>query len=687
MFRSRKKKEGAAAPAPEMNDEENFLWLEEVVGDAALNWVRAQNKRTEHTLEGDQRFGEFFNAAAAILNDPARIPAPSLFRNTVRNFWQDEAHERGLWREAALNDYLGGAPDWRVILDVDALAAAEERNWVFAGATTQAPQNDRAIVALSPGGSDAAVRREFEISEGRFVEDGFSFPEAKGAVAWRDVDAVYAAIADAEETTTTSGYPRTVRLVARGQALNEGAVVFEGQSCDIGVWPATVHNDGANYTFVTRAVTFFEAEHFLLDESGAPRKLPLPLRSEVEGVVKGRVVATIQEDWRYGGRTFEAGDVVALSGPDWNASLVFRPGAKQAVGALAATQGALLLEVLDNVVGGVLKLTPDGDKWRAEKLSLPGRGSVSLGSVNAYGEDFFLYFDSPSTPSTLYYIDRNGARQEARKTPTFFDAERVVVEQHEARSRDGEMIPYFVIGRKDVVSRGGAPTIQYGYGGFEVPVTPGYAGVTGKLWLEAGGVYVIANIRGGGEFGPRWHEAARGRNRQRSFDDFFAVSADIIASGLTSPEKLGAYGASNGGLLMGVALTQRPDLYRALAIGVPLLDMLRYTKLLAGASWIGEYGDPDDAEDRAALAAYSPFHNIETDRRYPEPFFFTSTKDDRVHPGHARKLAARMGALGHPFLYYENVEGGHSAAANRRQEAYRSALQYVYFHRKLFDGK
>jgi len=366
---------------------------------------------------------------------------------------------------------------------------------------------------------------------------------------------------------------------------------------------------------------------------------------------------------------------------------IFSPNGRQSVGGLAVGRSAIYIEVLDNVVGTVKKLTQKNNEWYANDVELPGKGAASIVSVNAYGDDAFFMFDSPVMPSTLFYIDRKDSRNKIRQSPAFFDSTSMLVEQHTARSRDGTDVPYFLIGKKDVISKGGAPVIQYGYGGFEVPVTPGYSGVLGKVWLEAGGLYVIANIRGGGEFGPTWHQAATREHRQRSFDDFFAVSGDLIASGVTNAEKLGAYGASNGGLLMGVALTQRPDLYRALAIGVPLLDMLRFHKLLAGASWVDEYGDPEVAEERSVLAQYSPYQQLKGDRRYPEPFFFTSTKDDRVHPGHARKMAAKMREFGHDLFYYENIEGGHGAAANRQQEAYRSALQYAYFFRKLFDQK
>lgn len=670
-----------------VDGEDPFAWLEEIEGDGPLRWVRAENKRTQHTLEGDARFKTLYGEAFSILNATDRIAMPSLFRNTVRNFWQDTHNVRGVWRQMPLDDYLGGSDQWRTIIDFDALAEKEGENWVFGGVCALAPEHDLVMVKVSRGGSDAAVTREFSISQGAFVENGFDVPEAKGSTAWRDADALFVASADGPNSTTQSGYPRTVRLLLRGQDLSQARTIFEGQATDIGISPATIVRDGKTYTFITRAVTFFESEHFLLDDAGEPQKLPLPMKSEIQTVFNQQVIVSLQSDWKSGDALYPSGSIIAFNIQTGKVSTLFVPSNRQSVGRIFAGRSALYIELLDNVVGTVKRFVPKKNAWQEENIELPGAGTMSVVSINAYGDDAFFTFDSPVESSTLFYVDRQKKPHQLKKSPEFFDTTKMTVEQYTARSRDGTDIPYFVIGRKDVITKGGAPVIQYGYGGFEVPITPGYSGVLGKLWLEAGGLYVIANIRGGGEFGPRWHQMARRENRQCAFEDFFAVSGDLIASGVTTADRLGAYGASNGGLLMGVALTQRPDLYRALAIGVPLLDMLRFHKLLAGASWIDEYGDPEIETDREVLARYSPYHNIKADRRYPEPFIFTSTKDDRVHPGHARKMAAKMRELGNDLFYYENIEGGHGAAANRQQEAYRAALQYVYFRRKLIDQK
>ena len=665
--------------------EDPFLWLEAVEGEKALEWVRAQNERSLEELVGDSRFEPFHKAALEIYNSEERIAAPSISGDTVRNFWQDATNVRGLWRQSTLESYLAGDPKWETLIDFDQLAEGEGENWVFKGVDYLAPDNDRCIVSLSRGGSDAVVRREFIISEKAFVEDGFVLAESKGATAWVDADTLLVGVDTGDGSMTDSGYPRVTRLLKRGQSIDDAPIIFEGDKEDVGIWPFTIVRDGETHEFITRSLTFFEREHFLLDADGKPAKLPLPTKSSIEGVLDGLIIASLQEDWRHKRKQFKSGDIVALNVQKDRAELVFSPSEKQAVGGISANENGLLVQMLDNIAGKVKRFRRSNGKWRSEDISLPGIGDVSLGSVNSYGDDFFLYFDSPTDPSTLFYFNNKAKRFEIKRSPAFFDATGVVTKQYEATSKDGTKIPYFVIGREDVIKRGGAPTIQYGYGGFEVPVTPGYSGTIGKLWYENDGVYVIANIRGGGEFGPRWHQAALKENRQRAFDDFYAVSEDLIARGLTTPEKLGAYGGSNGGLLMGAAMTQRPDLYKAQAIGVPLLDMLRYDKLLAGASWVGEYGDPDIKEEREYIIKYSPYQNLKKNADYPRVFFFTSTKDDRVHPGHARKMAAKMADMGHPFLYYENIEGGHGAAANRNQAAYRTALQYVYFTRLLSD--
>ncbi len=698
-----------AEAGPEAETDDPFLWLEEVEGERALDWVRSQNSRTLAELEGDPRYQDMLEAATAIVNEPDRIAAPQIVANRVRNFWQDATHVRGIWREASLESYLDGQPDWQTILDVDTLAEAEEENWVWEGSTCLAPEDDRCIVTLSRGGSDAAVRREFIVSERRFVDDGYVLPEMKAGIVWIDHDTVLVGGDIADDGLTTSGYPRVTRVWKRGQAVEESAIVFEGAESDVGVWPSSVRHAGGTIPYITRSMTFYTREYHQILSDGQTARLPFPEKSSIEGYIGREWILSLQENWQAGpalaaggaarlGGVFSSGDLVAVAGGvqernDGPASnlirprLIFSPGAREAIQGVRVNNDAVYVSLLDNIIGTIRRFEPGPRGWTSETLDLPGDGDVSLGSVSQVANAFFLYFDSPTVPATLYFVNAEDKRTKVKQSPAHFDAASVVMRQYEAVSADGTKVPYFVIGRESVMEAGNAPTIQYGYGGFEIPVTPGYSGTIGKLWYEKGGLYVIANIRGGGEFGPRWHQAALKENRQRAYDDFFAVSEALIRRGLTTPERLGAYGGSNGGLLMGVAMTQRPDLYEALAIGVPLLDMIRFNKLLAGASWMGEYGNPDIAEEHAYIIQYSPYQNLAEAGEYPRPYFFTSTKDDRVHPGHARKMAAKMEDYGHPFLYYENIEGGHGAAANLNQTARRLALQYIYFLRQLSDDK
>lgn len=687
-----------------------FLWLEDVDGKKSLDWVRAQNDRSLKELTQDARFKGFEESALKIVNDTNRIAAPSIVGENVRNFWQDENHVRGIWRQSTLKSYVAGTPEWTTILDLDALAKSEDENWVWEGATCLSPDQDRCVLTLSRGGSDAAVRREFIVSTQSFVEDGFNLPEMKAGMAWMGQDTMLVGGDIADDGLTDSGYPRVTRVWKRGQKVEDSIVLFEGEKTDTGIWPATIARGEQYFSYITQSHTFYERDYYMIASNGQKlARIPLPKKSSIEGYMHGTLIVSLQTDWTPVNQpevTFKSGDIVGVSvfGIDSSKdiaeaklfnTLIFSPNEKQSVQSVRVVKQSILVQLLDNIVGSVKRFDyklgeiSDGTSiqvnWVPSDVDLPGEGDVSLGSVDEQGSDFFLYFDSPVEPATLYYVNAARERIQVKQSPALFNANGVVMRQFEATSKDGTKVPYFVIGREAVMEAGNAPTIQYGYGGFEIPITPGYSALTGKLWYENDGLYVIANIRGGGEFGPRWHQAALKENRQRAFDDFFAVSEDLIAKGLTSSEKLGALGGSNGGLLMGVAMTQRPDLYNAIGIGVPLLDMKRYHTLLAGASWMGEYGNPDLPEEWAFISKYSPYQNIDKDDTYPRVYFFTSTKDDRVHPGHARKMAAKMESYEQPFLYYENIEGGHGAAANLKQAAYRQALQYTYFMRQLAD--
>ncbi|MEL6507889.1 MAG: prolyl oligopeptidase family serine peptidase, partial [Pseudomonadota bacterium] len=555
------------APA---DKEDPFLWLEDVEGERALTWVRAQNDRTLAELKNDPRFAPMEAAALNILNDDNRIAAPSIVGERVRNFWQDETHVRGIWREASLQSYVDGEPDWKTLLDLDKLAKDEDENWVWEGADCLAPDYDRCLLTLSRGGSDAAVTREFILSSGTCVEDGFNLPEMKAGAAWLGEDMVIVGGDIADDGLTASGYPKKTRVWTRGQQVEDAPVLFTGDESDVGVWPGSVARANKYFSFITRSLTFYDREYYVVSQDGSKIvQVPVPPKTTLAGYLHGTMVMTLQEDWTPAdqpGETFKSGDIVGVSiiGVDGAAGTptaklyvktIFSPTPQQSVQAVRTAQQGIFVQLLDNIVGSVKRfdygLAPTADenqlevKWTQSDVALPGQGDVSLGSVDDQGSDFFLYFDSPTEPSTLYYVNTARERVRVKQSPSFFDAEGVTMRQFEATSADGTKVPYFVIGREAIMEKGNAPIVQYGYGGFEIPITPGYAALTGKLWYENDGLYVIANIRGGGEFGPRWHQAALKENRQRAYDDFFAVSEDLIAKGLTSPEKLGALGGSN----------------------------------------------------------------------------------------------------------------------------------------------
>lgn len=666
-----------------MDDTDPYLWLEEVEGERALDWVRAQNDRTLSELEAHPLYDRLLTEARTILTSEERIPSAALRGGYAYNFWQDEDNVRGLWRRMSIKAYVNGGDEWETILNLDALAEQEDENWVYKGASCLAPDYQRCILTLSRGGSDASVRREFDIETASFVEDGFVLPEAKAGTSWLDKDRMLVAMDLGPETKTDSGYPRQVQLWTRGTPIEDAPVIFEGAKEDVGSFPFSIYSDGKYVAGVVRARTFYESDYHLLGDDGELTQLPLPAKSNFTGYVKGKIVVSLNEPWETGGKTYKTGSVVAYNPETDAVELVFEPTGRMAVEGVSSSQDTVYVTVLDNITGRLLSFTPTASSWTMAEIGLPDNGVISVSSIDQETGDMLVYYENPTTPETLFYVEEGGAPRAIKSTPDFFKTDGVVVKQYEATSSDGTQVPYFVMAKESVLEAGPAPTVQYGYGGFQVSILPQYSATSGKMWLEKGGVYVIANIRGGGEFGPKWHQAGLKTNRQRIYDDFYAVSESLIEKGITTPEQLGILGGSNGGLLMGVAMTQRPDLYNAIGIGVPLLDMLRFDQLLAGASWVGEYGSPSVPEERAFLETISPYHNLKKDVDYPRVYFFTSTKDDRVHPGHARKMAKKMEEYGHPFLYYENIEGGHGAAANQEQQAKRLALQYTYFATEL----
>ena len=675
-----------------------YLWLEEVEGERAMAWVNAQNTRSLGTLQGDPRYEGLHQQALEIVQSRDRIPGPGFNHDgTINNFWQDADHVRGIWRTTTLDSYRAEAPVWETILDIDALSAAEGHNWVWKGSTCLPPEETRCLISLSDGGKDAVTIREFDRATKSFVTDGFILPESKGDATWVDADTLLIARDFGEGSMTSSGYPMIVKRLKRGQTLDQAETLFTGQPGDVSVSSSTLRDaDGVvQAVLINRGVSFYESETWRLNADGTTTQLALPAKSQIEALVQGQLVVTTKQDWTApSGQEFRTGDVIAwtldawLADPATPARLVIRPGPREAVEDINATRNRLVVALFENVRGGAYVYEPNADgDWARTRLDLPQNVTVGVGSASEQDDQVFISVAGYLNPSSLWLADAaTGTVEQVKSLPAKFDASGMTVDQYEARSADGTMIPYFVVHRDAMATDGSNPTLLYGYGGFEVSMLPGYSATVGKLWLERGGVYVVANTRGGGEFGPNWHEAALQENRQRAHEDFQAVALDLIARDITSQPKLGIMGGSQGGLFMGAMLTQRPDLINAAVIQVPLFDMLRFNKLLAGASWQGEYGNPDIPAERAWIQTYSPYQNLRAGQPYPEVFIHTSTKDDRVHPGHARKAAARLEELGYPVLFYENIDGGHAAGANLRETARRIALEYTYLTRRLMDA-
>jgi prolyl oligopeptidase len=601
-----------------------------------------------------------------------------------------------LWRRTTLADYRREKPRWQTVLDVDALGKAEGKSWVWKGANCLMPEERLCMVSLSDGGEDATQAREFDLARNAFVEGGFFLPRSQLSFDWEDADHLLVSTDWTGQDLTESGYPFIVKRLARGQPLAAADEVFQGYKSDVGVFPSVLRDGNGNtLSLIVRAKDFFHSETFVLNGDSAD-PLKIPEKASVSALVAGRAIVSLDEDWTVAGTTYKAGSVVALNLAALKKdpgklvpTLVWAPGPRDALDGIATTKDRLLLSTLHNVSGRVLSLAPlpDGN-WGATPLALPDNLALGVAAADDKSNAMFLTAQGFLTPSTLYMADAAAAAapEAIKRLPAKFDASQDVVEQFEATSSDGTKIPYFVVHRKDLKLDGLTPTLMTAYGGFQVSETPYYSGAIGKLWLERGGAYVLANIRGGGEFGPAWHEAGLGAKRQIIYDDFAAVAKDLAARRITSPRRLGIYGGSNGGLLMGVAMVQHPELFNAITIQIPLLDMIRISKIARGASWQGEYGDVNaDPAVRAFWEKTSPYQNLRRGTKYPEPYIFTTTKDDRTGPQHARKFAARMEEYGLPFLYYENTEGGHGSGADAKQSAVMTAQMMVYFSRKLMD--
>ena len=665
-----------------------YQWLEDVGGERQLAWVRERNAKAEAALASTPEFRKLEADILAVLDSDAKIPSVTKRGQWYYNFWQDKANPRGIWRRTSLAEYRKSNPKWEVILDIDALNKAENENWVWHGANCLRPAYERCLVALSRGGADADVTREFDVATRNWVKDGYHRPEAKGGMSWIDADNVFVYTDFGDGSLTTSGYPRIAKLWKRGTPLSAAQTVYEGKPGDMYI--AAMHDDTPGYErdFVSNTIAFYNNELYLRGKDGSLAKVDVP-NSVEKGVVRQWLTLQPREDWTVGGKTYKGGSYLVANFDDWMVgkralTVLFEPDARSSLAGATWTRNHVVLNVLRDVKNELSVLTPARGFARSAFVGAPQIGTVSVSAVDPDESDaVWMTVSGYTTPTTLAIADIGKAPQVLKTMPAFFDAAPYVTEQHFATSKDGTRVPYFIVHRKDMKLDGENPTLLYGYGGFEISLTPGYSGGIGKGWLEKGGVYVVANIRGGGEYGPRWHQAALRQNRHKAYEDFAAVAQDLVARKITTPRRLGIQGGSNGGLLTGNMLTQYPELFGAVVVQVPLLDMQRYNKLLAGASWMAEYGDPDKPEEWAFIRKFSPYHLFDPAKAYPPTLFTTSTRDDRVHPGHARKMMALMEAAGKDVLYYENIEGGHGGAADNAQRAHMTALAYTFLWNTL----
>ncbi len=657
-------------------NEDPLRWLEDVTGETALEWVTAHNTRTLGALADGAEFAELRDRLREVLDSDDRIPFVTRRGEYLYNFWQDAAQPRGLWRRTTLEEYRTTEPEWETLLDIDALAEAEDENWVWQGAAVLRPGGHRlALVQLSRGGADASVVR------------GFTLPEAKSDVGWIDAETIYVGTDFGEGSLTTSGYPRLVKQWRRGTPVTDAETVYEGKPEDVGVGAFHDPTEGYERDFVVRHVEFFRSEIYLRAAGGELQRVPVP-DDAITDIHREWLLIKLRSPWEVDGTTYPVGALLvagfdAFLAGERDLTVLFEPDPHTSLSYHALTRDHLILNLLHDVRSELVVLTPDASgQWqRADLPGVPEYANTDIALTDSYDSNEYMILSSGFTePGTLRYGHIGGEVETLKQAPAFFDPAGLSVRQFFATSADGTQVPYFVVGPDDPMA---GPTLLTGYGGFEVSLTPSYSGVVGRGWLARGGTYVVANLRGGGEYGPQWHMGAIKENRHLVYEDFAAVAADLVTRGITTPQRLGIEGGSNGGLLMGVMLTRYPELFGAIVIQVPLLDMQRYHELLAGASWMAEYGDPREPDQWEYIKPFSPYHNVAAGQPYPPVLLLTSTRDDRVHPGHARKMVAKLEELGYDVGYYENIEGGHGAAADNEQRALKWALVFEFLSERL----
>jgi len=668
--------------------EDKYLWLEEVDGQKALEFVNAQNKTTVAELSAEKDYQDIYDKSLAIYNSTDRIAYPSIRGNYVYNFWKDKDHVRGLWRRSTVDDYKKGNPNWETLLDIDKLSEEDDIKWVFKGSSGLYPDYNRFLIQLSKGGGDAVIVKEFDVTTKQFIENGFSIEESKGSASYVDENTLIVTSDFGEGTMTTSGYPRQAKLWKRGTFLKDAQLIYEGETSDVRTWGGVLRDGSEAFTLISRSLTTFSSQN-LIWMNNEISKLDIPDDASLSGVLNNQLIVQLKSDWTVQSNTYNTGTLLSLNFRELlkgnkEIQVIIEPDEFSSISQVSTTKNKLLIGLLTNVISELHTYSFSKGTWSGEKVNAPDFGRISIVGTDDLTDQYFFNFQNFITPSTLYSADARDNTFKAHKSlPAFFDASRYEVTQYKAKSKDGTMVPYFMVAAKDIKNDGTNPTLVYAYGGFEISSQPFYAATFGVSWLDKGGVFVLANIRGGGEYGPKWHQDGIKEKRQNVFDDLYAVSEDLITKKITNPKHLGVMGGSNGGLLVGVAFTQRPDLYNAAVSQVPLLDMQRYNKLLAGASWMGEFGDPDIPEEWEYIKKYSPYHNLKKGMDYPEVYFGTSTRDDRVHPGHARKMVAKMNDMGYKTYYYENTEGGHAGSSTNEQSAKSGALTFSYLLMKL----
>ena len=668
--------------------EDPYLWLEEIDSEKSLEFVNKQNKLTQDKLSSINEYQDIYDSCLEIYNSPDRIVYPTTYGEFVYNFWKDKEHVRGIWRRSPKAKYVDGNPTWETLLDLDEMSKNDDVKWVYKGASGLYPNYNRFIVNLSKGGGDATVKKEFDVTTKEFIENGFYIPESKGGASYIDKNTLIVSSDFGENTMTSSGYPRQVKLWKRGTLLKDAELIFEGDLKDVGSGGFLIRDGDKKYTTIRRRITFYTGYYYVWLNNELI-KIDLPDDANLVGILNNQVIINLKSDWMVKGKTYKQGSVISLNFTDLlagkkNINLILEPNEFSSVSSVSATKNKLLINVLNNVNSELFIYSFSNNKWMNKKVNAPKFGTISISDVDELSDNYFFTYRNFLTPTTLYLADAHNNTLKPFKTLTaYFDASKYEVKQFKSKSKDGTLIPYFVVSVKNMKYDGTNPTLLNAYGGFEISRRPFYLSTYGTAWLDNGGVFVLANIRGGGEFGPKWHQAGLKEKRQNVFDDFHSVAEDLIENEITSSKHLGIMGGSNGGLLVGVAFTQRPDLYNAVVCQAPLLDMQRYNKLFAGASWMGEYGNPDIPEEWDYIKKYSPYHNLKKDVEYPEVYFYTSTRDDRVHPGHARKMAAKMIDMGHPIYYYENIEGGHGGSSTNEQRAKSSAMTFSYLLMKL----